>query len=308
MHGDLQRSVLAVPPLARKVDLSLDRKANAALIRHIEQGGVSTVMYGGNANFYNIGLYEYADVLDMLLEAASLDTWIIPSAGPDFGKMLDQATILRGQPFPTAMVLPASGNSTPEGVESGIAAFVERLGKPAIIYVKSEAYITPRAIARLSERGLVKAVKYAVVREDPVRDPFLRALLDLVDPALVISGIGERPAIVHWREFGLSSFTSGSVCIAPRASQMILSALRKEDYAAAERLRAAFIPLEDCRDAWNPVRVLHDAVSLSGIADMGPVLPLMSNLDPERQDRVEAVAKELLAFNTALERSKEHAA
>lgn len=300
MHGDLQRSVLAVPPLARKTDLSLDRQANAALIRHIEAGGVSTLMYGGNANFYNIGLYEYAEVLDLLLELAAPGTWVIPSAGPDFGKMLDQARVLRERPFPTAMVLPAAGNFTPDGVETGISAFVETLGKPAIVYVKSEANITPRGVARLAGKGLVKAVKYAVVREDPARDPFLRELLDLVDPKIVISGIGERPAIVHWREFGLSSFTSGSVCVAPRASQRILAALKAKDHATAERLRAAFLPLEDCRDAWSPVRVLHEAVSLSGIADMGPVLPLMSNLDPKHRERVGAVARELLAFNASL--------
>lgn len=308
MHGELQRSVLAVPPLARKADLSLDRPSNAALIRHIEQGGVSTLMYGGNANFYNIGLYEYAGLLDMLLELAAPDTWVIPSVGPDFGKMLDQARVLRERPFPTAMVLPATGNFTPDGVEAGITAFVETLGKPAIVYVKSEGYITPAAVGRLAHKGLVKAVKYAIVREDPAKDPFLRELLDLVDPAMVISGIGERPAIVHWREFGLSSFTSGSVCIAPRASQMILSALKAKDHATAQRLREAFIPLEDCRDAWNPVRVLHEAVSLSGIADMGPVLPLMSNLDAKHRERVGAVSKALLALNTSLAQSAEDAA
>lgn len=308
MHGDLQKSVLAVPPLARKSDLSLDRRSNAALIRHIEQGGVSTLMYGGNANFYNIGLYEYAELLDMLLELAAPGTWVIPSVGPDFGKMLDQARVLRERPFPTAMVLPAAGNFTPDGVEAGIAAFVETLGKPAIVYVKSEGYITPAGVARLAEKGLVKAVKYAIVREDPAKDPFLRELLDVVDPAMVISGIGERPAIVHWRELGLSSFTSGSVCVAPRASQMILSALKANDYATAARLREAFIPLEDCRDAWNPVRVLHEAVSLSGVADMGPVLPLMSNLDAKHRERVCAVSKALLALNASLAQSAEDAA
>ena len=57
--ADLARSVLSVPPLARRADLTLDPDANRALIRHLEAGGVSTLMYGGNANFYNIGLYEY---------------------------------------------------------------------------------------------------------------------------------------------------------------------------------------------------------------------------------------------------------
>ncbi len=81
MHGDLTKSVVAVPPLARNTDLTLNRAANAALIRHMEQGGVSTLMYGGNANFYNISAGEYAATLDMLLELASPGSWIIPRSG-----------------------------------------------------------------------------------------------------------------------------------------------------------------------------------------------------------------------------------
>jgi dihydrodipicolinate synthase/N-acetylneuraminate lyase len=301
MHSDITRSVLAVPPLARKADLTLDRTANAALIRHIEQGGVRTLMYGGNANFYNVGLAEYPALLDMLLELAGPDTWVIPSAGPDFGKMMDQAAVLRERPFPTAMVLPAATAYTPAGAEDGIRRFAERLGKPVIVYVKSEGYISPAAVARLAERGMLKAVKYAIVRENPERDAYLDELLESVDRSLVISGMGERPAIVHWREFGLRSFTSGSVCIAPGASQSILEALKRGDYKTAQHLRAAFLPLEDLRDAHNPMRVLHDAVSLAGIADMGSMLPLMTNLEPQLRDGVKAAALELRKFERSME-------
>ena len=104
--ADLARSVLAVPPLARNGDLTLNPSANAALIRHLEAGGVSTLMYGGNANFYNIGLYEYGAVLDFLEQTVAAESWVIPSVGPDFGKLLDQARVLRTRAFPTAMVLP----------------------------------------------------------------------------------------------------------------------------------------------------------------------------------------------------------
>ena len=105
---DLQRSVIAVPPLARHADLSLNEAANQALLRHLEAGGVRNVMYGGNANFYNVGVGEYARIVDMLAALAGPDTWILPSVGPDFGKMMDQAAILRSRAFPTAMLLPLS--------------------------------------------------------------------------------------------------------------------------------------------------------------------------------------------------------
>ena len=76
--------------------------------------------------------------------------------------------------------------------------------------------------------------------------------------------------------------------------------MRRNDYETAERLRAAFLPLEDCRDAYNPVRVLHEAVTLAGIADMGPVLPLMSNLDAADAAKVREAAKALRALNDQL--------
>src|SRR5712691_5333329 len=78
-------------PHARLANLELNAAANRILIRHLEEGGVTTLMYGGNANFYNVGLYEYAAILDFLEQAVAKDSWVVPSAGPDFGKLLDQA-------------------------------------------------------------------------------------------------------------------------------------------------------------------------------------------------------------------------
>lgn len=298
--NDLSRSVLAVPPLARNADLSLNRVANLQLIRHLESGGVTTLMYGGNANFYNMGLYEYTGVVDFLAESAAADSWVIPSVGPDFGKMMDQAVVLKSRAFPTAMVLPQVFPATVAGAEEGIRRFADALGRPVIVYVKADNYLTPEAVQRLVDSRIVAAIKYAVVRANPMLDSFLRKLTGLIDKRYIISGIGERPAILHLRDFGLQSFTSGSVCVAPNGSCQLLEALKRKDYATAEKLRGAYIPLEDCRDELSPIRVLHEAVTLAGIADMGPMLPLLSNLDAEHHGRVGAAARDLLAFDRKL--------
>jgi dihydrodipicolinate synthase/N-acetylneuraminate lyase len=298
--NDLSRSVLAVPPLARNADLSLNRAANLQLIRHLESGGVSTLMYGGNANFYNMGLYEYAGVVDFLAESAAADSWVIPSVGPDFGKMMDQAAVLKSRAFPTAMVLPQVFPATVAGAEEGIRRFADALGRPVIVYVKADNYLTPEAVQRLVNSGIVAAIKYAVVRANPMLDGFLTKLSGLIDKRYIISGIGERPAILHLRDFGLQCFTSGSVCVAPNGSRLLLDALKRKDYATAEKLRDAYIALEDCRDELSPIRVLHEAVTLAGIADMGPMLPLLSNLDAEHHARVGAAARDLLAFDKKL--------
>lgn len=291
--ADLSASVLAVPPLARYSDLTLNEEANRQLIGYLEAGGVRSLMYGGNANFYNVSVGEYAEILDFLIDAVGPDTWLIPSFGPDYGKLIDQAKILRGSKVPAAMALPQTFPATPEGVEVGLRRAAVTMGKPVILYIKAENYIAPESAGRLMREGLVCAVKYGTVRADPAQDEYLKRLLDHVDPALVISGIGERPAIVHFQKFGLRSFTSGSVCVAPRGSMAMLAALRRGDMAEAERLREAYLPLEDLRDGISPIRTLHDAVTLAGIADMGPMLPLMSVLGAEQRARVKPVAQAL---------------
>lgn len=298
--ADLARSVIAVPPLARHADLSLNRDANRALIRHLEAGGVRSIMYGGNANFYHVPVSDYRAVLEMIAELAGSDTWILPSAGPEYGRLVDQAQTLRDLPFPTAMLLPMSFPFTDEGLATGIRHFTDRMGKPAVVYLKSDPYLRPDTLAALVAEGRIVAVKYAVVRKDPADDPYLQALSQAFDRSLLVSGIGERPAIVHLRDFGLSSFTSGSVCLAPRGSMKLLRLLHEKRYEEAEQVRSRYLPLEDCRDSVSPIRVLHDAVTLSGVADMGPMLPLLTGLDAAERERLAPLARALLADDHAL--------
>ncbi|GGF10382.1 dihydrodipicolinate synthase family protein [Aliidongia dinghuensis] len=295
--ADLAQSVLAVPPLARHADLSLNAAANKAQIRHLEAGGVTTLLYGGNANLYNVGLAEYPALLDLLEEAAAPDSWVIPSIGPDYGRLIDQARILRGRAFPTAMALPMALQSTPAGVEQGLARTAEAFGRPLIIYVKSAAYLAPDALARLVDAGAVCAIKYAIEREDPGQDEYLTRLVDLVDRRLIVSGMGERPTISHLLDFKLAAFTSGSVCIAPRSSQALLRALKRGDAAMAQKLRERFLPLETLRDRLSQIRVMHEAVTLSGVADMGPMLPMLSNIGPEHHAEIHETARTLLALD-----------
>lgn len=290
----LSNSVIAVPPLARNADGIYDVEENTKLIRHIESGGVSTLLYGGNANFYHIALSEYASVLEGLIEASAEETLIVPAAGPAFGFSMDQAAVLSDFDFPTVMVLPHQGISTPDGVEAGLRKFAEAFGKPIVVYIKFDGFLEPANVKRLVDDGLVSWIKYATVREDPRDDDYLRELVDVVDPQLIVSGIGEQPAIVHVRDFGLNSFTSGCVCVRPDLSQAMLEALKSGDDAKAESIRQQFEGLEDQRNAINPIRVLHEAVALGGIANTGPHLPLLSALSESEKTSVSVATQALL--------------
>lgn len=288
-------SPMAVPPLARDAAGRIDEAANAAVIRHIEAGGITLLLYGGNANVYHLPLDEYEPLLEMLARLPAAGTCVVPGAGPTYGLLMEHARALRRHRFATAMVLPHQGITSSAGVATGVRRFVEAAGIPALLYVKHDGFIEPEDVARLCRDGLVSVIKYATVRTDPAHDPYLRALVGLVDPATIISGIGEQPAIVHLRDFGLGGFTTGCGCVAPRLSRDLLAAVRRGDWAEAERIRTVFEPLENLRNAHGPIRVLHEAVAAAGIAPTGPLLPLLDPVEPALEPAIAAAARALLA-------------
>ncbi|MBA2354097.1 MAG: dihydrodipicolinate synthase family protein [Acidobacteria bacterium] len=288
---------MAVPPLARRADGGVAELENSQLIRHLEAGGVSLLLYGGNANLYHLPLNEYDELLSMLARLAGPGSLVVPSAGPTYGLLLEHARVIRRHRFPTVMVLPQQGITTSGGVADGIRAFAAAAGVPALLYIKNDGFIETDDVAALDREGVISAIKYAVVRPDTADDPYLRRLVGVVDPARVISGIGEQPASVHVRQFGLGGYTSGCVCVAPRLSQAMLAAIRRGDWDEAERIRAVFRPLEDLRNAINPIRVLHQAVESAGIAVTGPLLPLLSNVGAEHVPAIAAAATALLNAN-----------
>jgi dihydrodipicolinate synthase/N-acetylneuraminate lyase len=294
------RGVFPVPSLARKQDVtrSLDFIENQKIVDHLVAGGLTRFLYGGNAFLYHITLGEYEQLLEWLAGFPG-DLWAIPSLGPSYGRAIDQAAILRRHAFPCAMMLPCADPRDAVGLERGLREVADRAGIPLILYLKDlnnfgadqEAGLD--VVARLVDEGLCVSIKYAVVREDPGKDEYLEALLRRVDKARVVSGIGERPAVVHMRDWGLPGFTTGSGCVAPTSSRLIHEACVAGDFATAERLREKFIPLEDLRDAWSPAKVLHQAVELAGIAATGPIPPFLSMLNDQQVAQLAPVAREL---------------
>ena len=298
--ADDLRGVFAVPPLPREQTprRGLDLDAATRVADHIAAGGVTRFLYGGNAFLYHISLADYEALIDWLASFPE-DRWAVPSVGPSFGRAIDQACILRRQSFRCAMVLPCSDPRDAQGLEAGLREIADAGGLPLIIYLKSEDAFGSNlergldAIGRLVADGIAIAIKYAIVRDDPARDAYLDGLLKRVDRARVISGMGERPAIVHLRDFGLCGLTTGSGCIAPRRCRDLHRACLAHSWVEAEGLRARFMPLEDLRDAWGPARVLHHATELAGIASTGPVLPYVSPLNRQQVDQLRPVARAL---------------
>lgn len=305
--GDAERhGVFAVPPLARKADArrSIDFDENDRLVRHIARGGVTRFLYGGNAFVYHLTLGEYEELLGWMARFPP-DLLAVPSLGPSYGRALDQATLLRRHRFRCAMALPCHDPRDAGGLEIGVKEIADAAGMGLTLYLKEEtsfgadAVAGLDAIARLADAGVCVAIKYAVVRNDAGQDPYLDALLERVDRRLVISGIGERPAVTHLSRFRLQGFTTGSGCLAPAMSGDILRALDGGETVRAGELRRHFLPLEDLRDAGGPARVLHAALDLAGVAKTGPIPPFVSPLDEQPRAALAPVARQLLEREVA---------
>jgi dihydrodipicolinate synthase/N-acetylneuraminate lyase len=289
----LASSVIAVPPLARDGQGRICRRENERLIQYLEQGGVSTLLYGGNAVLYHIRLSEYADLLSILRDSCQDSTLIVPSVGPAYGTMMDQVDVLKDFDFPTVMVLPQKEIADAAGIATGIRRFAEAYGKPIVLYLKHDRWLPPEIVGSMVGDGLISWIKYAVVLDNPAKDDYLREILGVAPKEMIVSGIGEQPAIIHMRDFGVVSYTSGCVCVAPRLSMKMLHAIQAKDYNSAESMRKQFCALEDLRNGIQPIRVLHHAVAAAGIASTGPMQPMLGELTSAQAAQVAAAASAL---------------
>ncbi len=289
-----------MPPLCRKASGGFDWGENEKLVAHLRAGGITRLMYGGNAFLYHVSLAEYAELLEWLVGLDD-ELWCIPSAGPSYGRLIDQAALLRRHRFPCVMTLPCADPRDAAGLEAGLRKFSSEAETPLIVYLKEEHNFGANllagldAVARLVNDGVCVGIKYAVVHREPQEDGYLEALLERVDRRFVISGIGERPAITHLDHFHLPGFTSGSVCVAPAKTQQIFDYCAARDFVSAWKVRQLFLPHEDLRDAWGPARVLHASMSLAGIAETGPIPPFVSSLNEAQKAELAPVAQALYA-------------
>lgn len=297
-------AVYPVPPLARKRDSrrTLDFAQNEKILRHLQKHGIPNVVYGGNAFLYHVTMTEYAELIEWA-SGFTREMTVIPGVGPSYGRAMDQAPLIRRHHFPSALVLPCGDPRDAAGLESGLREIAEACGVPLSIYIKHEADFGPDrdagldAVGRLVDTKVCESIKYAVVRKDPEDDAYLTSLLRRVPADRVISGIGERPAVVHLRDFKLSGFTTGSGVLAPRLSRELYEACLRQDYTSAEEIRRIFLPFEDLRDAWGAAPVLHAGVEVSGLAETGPFPPFVSAISGAQFDQLRPVARALLEKN-----------
>ena len=77
------RGVFAVPPLARRdnAERAIDFAQNDLIVKHIVAGGITRLIYGGNAFLYHIKLIEFESLVEWL--SALPDEFVVnfPASG-----------------------------------------------------------------------------------------------------------------------------------------------------------------------------------------------------------------------------------
>lgn len=298
--ADYSASVVAVPPIALTVDGRVDMAANARIMQHIVGGGIGVLLYGGNANLYHFGSALYREAVEGLHDTLPAGGSILFSVGPDFGRALEQTAELRRLGVKNVMLLPTAFPSSPPGVAEGVRRVADTLGHAIVLYIRREHYLDPNTLATLIDEGAVSFVKYAVERQNPADDAYLDALLHAVPAPLVASGMGETPIMDHIGRRRLATFTSGAVCIAPRTVGNLLALLRADLLEKANDAVAPFVEFERLRNRFGGIAMLHDAIALAGIADTGPMLPMLANLDARARAAVAPSVQSLLAAEAKL--------
>jgi dihydrodipicolinate synthase/N-acetylneuraminate lyase len=81
----------------------------------------------------------------------------------------------------------------------------------------------------------------------------------------------------------------------------VLHALQAGDYERSDALTEAIEPLEALRGKYGPIPVIHEAVTLSGVADMGRLGPHFSALDSSVMETIGSTARALLEKETEFE-------
>lgn len=298
--ADYAASVVAVPPIALTQNGDVAADANAKLMAHIADGGITTLLYGGNANLYHFNRKQFSAALDILFGACPKTARILFSIGPAFGQAIDQLDEIRRIGCRNVMLLPTAFPSDAAGIAAGVRGIADRLGFGLVLYIKRENYVDPDDLAQLIEDGSVGFVKYAVEREDASKDAYLNRILSAVGTDLVASGMGETPIADHIGRRKLATYTSGAVCIAPAACNELLRLYRSGAHEEADRLSEPFLEFERLRMRFGGIQLLHDAVGMAGLGDFGPMLPMMTNLPDQARKEVAPVVDRIVRAETAL--------
>lgn len=260
MELDALRSRLAgvaavtITPFAD--DLALDEPGLRRVVRHLDDGGVDTIVAcGGTAEYYALTPQERRDVARIVLDE-SRDTPVIVSVGLDAAGASIAAKEAEADGAAGIMVhQPIHPYIHAEGYAEYYRTICGAVSIGVVAYVR-DPNVSTELLAEIAGIENVVGVKYAV---NDVRrfGAIVEQLAGDVEVTWVC-GTAEAWAPFFWLA-GATGFTSGIANFAVHESLALRDALRAGDVESIRALWQRLRPVEDLRARWG------DANNIAGL-------------------------------------------
>ncbi len=281
-------SVTTATPFSKdlaKVDVS----AISTNMAHLKKNGVRLVIPCGNTGeFYSLSEAEWTQVVKATIEASSGKMIVMPGVGNSVTtaiSMVNQAESLGAE---AVMILyPQHVFSSEEGVVGYYRKILDAT-KIGVALYKKGPLLTDAVLRDLFNHKNVVAVKYAFGR---VVD-CAYSVQTLGKRVIWSCGTAERFAPFYWLA-GAEGFTSGLGNFAPKVSQRMYDALKRNDYAEAMKVQAMITPFENLREGKgtaNNVPVVKAVMDHLGLVGRECRPPIQSLSVAERKAAVDAVS------------------
>ena len=271
-------------------DLSqIDARGISTNLEFLKKNGVRLVIPCGNTGeFYSLSEMEWTQVVKSTIEVCSGKVAVMPGVGQSITTAIAMAKQAESMGAEGVMILyPQHVFSSEEGV-LGYYRKILDTAKIGVVLYKKGPLLTDAVLKNLFNYKNVVAVKYAFGR---VVD-FAYSVQTLGKRVIWSCGTAERFAPFYWLA-GAEGFTSGLGNFAPKVSQRMYDALKRNDYAEAMRAQAMITPFENLREGKgnaNNVPVVKAVMDYLGLVGGECRPPIQSLSAAERKAAVDAVS------------------
>lgn len=303
---ELLDTVVAIPIVPYRegrIDYAGHRKNVSYLVEHnaLDGGRRRAISVAGTSLLHHIDHEDQVRLMDetgrLCGDRALVIAGIVPNPLEAAARLVEREASLP-RPPDAYLLMPLAGIAHPDGVYETYRAFGERLGASCgarfILYYQNRRH-RDATIRLVRESPYFVGIKIGTSVEDT------RPLVEGVGGAgAVVWGIGDRCAEAARQ--GARGHTSGIAVVCSRLSDEINNAVRRRDYAEAQRLEQLATPLEDIRfmdDRIYNYSAVAAALRLGGFPDVegGDGAPFNPMPGPAIQERVRKAVEPLRAYH-----------
>jgi 4-hydroxy-tetrahydrodipicolinate synthase len=281
-------SVTTATPFTNDLSM-IDVRGITTNLEFLKKNGVRLVIPCGNTGeFYSLSETEWTQVVKATIEACAGKVAVMPGVGQSVTTAIAMTTQAESMGAEGIMILyPQHVFSSEEGVLTYYRKILDAVRIGVVLYKKGPL-LTDAVLNELFSYKNVAGVKYAFGR---VVD-FAYSIQTLGRRVIWSCGTAERFAPFYWLA-GAEGFTTGLGNFAPKVSQRMYDALKRNDYVEAMKVQAMITPFENLREGKgtaNNVPVVKAAMDHLGLVGGECRPPIQSLGVVERKAAVDAVS------------------